>query len=79
MLRRRASAYSWSRVRPLDLPRDDLLELRASPLCARCLFTVRAAISFARRVDTPRRFSDDLTCSYCRARFVPFLTPRGGI
>ena len=29
--------------------------------------------------ERPASFSLFLTCSYWRARFVPFLTPRGGI
>jgi hypothetical protein len=48
------------------------------PAWRRCLFTVRAAISFARRVEPPRFFTDALTCSYCRFRFGLF-TPLGGI
>jgi hypothetical protein len=52
----------------LDRDRDD--ELFVSPFCARCLFTVRAAISFARFVERPCFFSELLTCSYCRSRFV---------
>jgi hypothetical protein len=60
---------------PLDFrPRADFV----SPACARCLFTVRAAISSARSSPTPRSSSDSLTCSYCRFRFG-FVTPRGGI
>jgi uncharacterized protein YjbJ (UPF0337 family) len=43
------------------------------------LFTVRAAISSARLGDAPRCRALDFTCSYWRARFVPFLTPRGGM
>jgi hypothetical protein len=39
---------------------DDLV----SPAWARCLLTVRAAISSARSVDSPFSFSDSLTCSY---------------
>jgi hypothetical protein len=35
-----------------------------SPDCARCLLTVRAAISFARFVERPCFCSDSLTCSY---------------
>src|SRR4051812_36011581 len=50
-----------------------------SPLRARSLFTVRAAISSARSSDAPCSFWLSLMCSYCRARLVPFLTPRGGI
>jgi hypothetical protein len=42
------------------------------------LFTVAAAISFARLVLLPRFFADALMCSYCRARFALF-TPLGGI
>ena len=41
-----------------------------SPDCARCLFTVRAAISFARFVERPCFFSLSLTCSYCRSRLL---------
>jgi hypothetical protein len=52
---------------------------RDSPLRARSLLTVRAAISSARPSDAPCSFWLSLMCSYCRARFVPFLTPRGGI
>jgi hypothetical protein len=48
------------------------------PACARCLFTVRAAISFARFVLLPRFLADSLMCSYCRLRFALF-TPRGGM
>jgi hypothetical protein len=53
--------------------------VRDSPARARSLFTVRAAISSARSVDAPRDLTDSLTASYCRARLVPFFTPRGGI
>src|SRR5918996_1979804 len=56
--------------------RDDSL---ASPLRARSLLTVRAAISSARSSDEPRSLSDSFTCSYCLARLLPFLTPRGGM
>src|SRR3954452_5760289 len=52
---------------------------RDSPLRARSLLTVRAAISSARSSDLPCSSWLSLTCSYWRARFVPFLTPRGGI
>ena len=45
---------------------------------ARCLFTVAAAISFARRGLRPRCCSDSMMCSYCRTRFA-LRTPRGGI
>jgi hypothetical protein len=30
-------------------------------------------------MDVPRSRSESLMCSYCRARFVPFFVPRGGI
>src|SRR5215207_5821161 len=52
---------------------------RDSPERARSLLTVRAAISSARDSDAPCSFSLSLMCSYCRARLVPFWTPRGGI
>src|SRR5437763_16242275 len=52
--------------------------VRLSPLRARSLLTVRAAISSARPSETPRSRWESLTCSYWRARLVPFLTPRGG-
>src|SRR3954454_23760295 len=47
--------------------RDDS---RASPLRARSLLTVRAAISFARFVEAPCFFSLSLMCSYCRSRLL---------
>src|SRR5919204_1919817 len=87
-----ASLYSCSRVRPLgprlpercpprwlgDLPRVEVRDRwRDSPERARSFCTVRAAISSALR--PPRARWLRLMCSYCRARFVPFLTPRGGI
>src|SRR3954469_15766071 len=53
--------------------------VRDSPLRARSLFTVRAAISSARSSERPCSFWLSLMCSYCRARFVPFLTPAGGM
>src|SRR5437773_10812113 len=53
--------------------------VRLSPERARSLFTVRAAISSARPVEAPRSLALSLMCSYWRARFVAFLTPRGGI
>jgi hypothetical protein len=60
---------------PLDFrPFEDFV----SPDCARCLLTVRAAISSARSSPTPRSSSESLMCSYCRFRFG-FVTPRGGI
>lgn len=40
-----------------------------SPDSARCLLTVRAAISFARFVERPCLLSESLMCSYCRSRF----------
>lgn len=40
------------------------------PSSARCLFTVLAAISFARSVDRPCSFSLSLTCSYCRSSLL---------
>jgi hypothetical protein len=52
------------RVEPPDF--DDFV----SPACARCLLTVRAAISFARAVERPCFFSESLTCSYCRSRLL---------
>src|SRR3954470_22188269 len=52
--------------------------VRDSPLRARSLLTVRAAISSARLSDAPCSFSLFLMCSYWRARFVPFWTRRGG-
>src|SRR6185312_5579839 len=62
-----------------DAPRSELRELVAvSPLRARSLLTVRAAISSARAVERPCRFSDFLISSYWRSRLLPFFTPRGG-
>src|SRR5215211_4400597 len=52
---------------------------RDSPLRARSFCTVRAAISVARRSDRPCCRWLFLTCSYWRARLLPFFTPRGGI
>jgi hypothetical protein len=52
---------------PLDF--DFVPELFASPDCARCLLTVRAAISSARSSDRPASSSDSFTCSYWRSRF----------
>src|ERR1700761_3736705 len=58
----------------------ELRELvRDSPLRARSLLTVRAAISSARRSEEPWSSSLFLTCSYWRARLLPFLTPLGGM
>src|ERR1041385_4817421 len=53
--------------------------VRASPLRARSLLTVRAAISSARDSERPCSSSLSLTCSYWRARLLPGLTPRGGM
>src|SRR6201989_2615882 len=53
--------------------------VRDSPARAFSLLTVRAAISSARPSLLPRSSWLSLMRSYCRARFVPFLTPRGGI
>jgi hypothetical protein len=50
-----------------------------SPERARSLLTVRAAISFARPLEAPRFSALSFTCSYWRARLVPFFTPAGGI
>src|SRR3954454_9428183 len=47
--------------------RDDSL---ASPLRARSLLTVRAAISLAFLVDAPCSFSLSTMCSYCRSRLA---------
>src|ERR1051325_1892755 len=55
--------------------RDVRDDSRASPLRARSLFTVRAAISFARLVDSPRSSALSLMCSYWRSRFL--LDPAG--
>jgi hypothetical protein len=55
----------------LDEPDEDVEDDFASPDSARCLLTVRAAISFARFAERPPFFSSDsLTCSYCRSRFA---------
>src|SRR5215208_2457513 len=58
---------------------EDREVVRASPDRARSLLTVRAAISSARSVETPFSLALSLMCSYWRARFVPFFTPRGGM
>jgi hypothetical protein len=42
----------------------------ASPLLARSLLTVLAAISLARLVDAPRFFALSLMWSYCRYRLL---------
>jgi hypothetical protein len=52
-----------------DEPEDDFDDF-VSPASARCLLTVRAAISFARFVERPCFFSESLMCSYCRSRFA---------
>jgi hypothetical protein len=54
---------------------EERLAVRASPDRARSLFTVRAAISSALPVLSPRLFALSLMCSYCRSRFG--LDPRG--
>jgi hypothetical protein len=60
----------------LDVERDDgededeRDELFVSPDFDRALLTVRAAISFARFVDSPFFFSLSLTCSYWRSRLL---------
>lgn len=54
---------------------DVRLAVLDSPDRARSLFTVRAAISSARLVLSPRRFALALMCSYCRSRLG--LDPRG--
>jgi hypothetical protein len=54
-------------LRPLDDVRLDELEeeeVFASPDSARCLLTVRAAISLARLAGRPCLCSDSFTCSY---------------
>ena len=51
---------------PEERDEDDF----ASPAWARCLLTVRAAISFARSVDSPFSCSDSLMCSYWRSRLA---------
>jgi hypothetical protein len=57
--------------RPEDMSvRDDRDDERASPLCARSLLTVRAAISLARFVDAPRFFALCSMCSYWRSRLL---------
>src|SRR5436190_23033029 len=66
--------------RPDEMSRTEVRDRwRDSPARARSLLTVRAAISSARDSERPCRRSDSLTCSYWRARFVPFFTPRGGM
>jgi hypothetical protein len=51
-------------------PPELLLDFRLAPplfvwpASLRCLFTVRAAISFARAVPPPRFWTDSLMCSY---------------
>jgi hypothetical protein len=47
---------------------DDFDAVRDSPFRARSLFTVAAAICFARLVEAPRSFALSLMCSYCRSR-----------
>src|SRR5437588_5016620 len=50
--------------------RESLDDCFASPVRARSLLTVRAAISFARFADLPCFCSLSLTCSYCRSRLL---------
>src|SRR4051812_36377318 len=54
---------------------EERLAVFASPERARSLFTVRAAISSARSVDSPRFFALVLMCSYWRSLFG--LDPAG--
>jgi hypothetical protein len=49
---------------------DERDEPFVSPAFERDLLTVRAAISFARFVDSPFFCSLSFTCSYCRSRFL---------
>jgi hypothetical protein len=65
--REREDDRELEREPELERERED--EPFVSPFCARCLFTVRAAISLARFVDRPCFFSESLMCSYCRSRF----------
>jgi hypothetical protein len=51
-----------------DFERDDADFV--SPARARCLLTVRAAISSARSSERPCSFSDSLTCRYWRSRLL---------
>ena len=53
-----------------DPPDFDLDDDFASPAWARCLLTVRAAISSARSSDRPASRSDSLMSSYCRSRLL---------
>src|SRR5262249_62179226 len=72
--------------RPDDMSRVEVLDdCRASPVRARSLLTVRAAISLARLVDAPRSLALSFTCSYCRSRLFLHAfcrmdagCPRGG-
>ena len=50
---------------------------RDTPLRARSLLTVRAAISSARLSDAPLLRSLSLMCSYWRSRLLPFFTSQG--
>src|SRR2546421_8147916 len=57
--------------RPDEMSRRDVRDdSRASPVRARSLLTVRAAISLARLVERPCFFSLSLTCSYWRSRLL---------
>ena len=70
----------WPPRRPEEMSRTELREaVFDSPLRARSLFTVRAAISSARASEAPLRRSLSRMCSYCLPRLLDFLTPRGGI
>src|SRR6266516_3719840 len=91
MFLRLASSYNWSRVRPPaplcercpprwpdDMSvRDSREDSRASQVRARSLLTVRAAISSATSLDSPRCRALSFTCSYWRSRLA--LQARCGI
>jgi hypothetical protein len=49
---------------------DERDAVRDSPERARSLFTVAAAICFARFVPAPCFFALSLMCSYCRSRLL---------
>ena len=62
------------------MPRvEDFDAVHVLPARAFSRLTVRAAFSSARFSDAPAAFAESLMCSYWRARFVPFLTPDGGM
>ena len=52
------------RLDVLRLERDEVLFFFVCPAWRRCLFTVRAAISFARRRLVPRLRAEDLIFAY---------------